>query len=260
MTRISAGELSRKALSDTTKYNALEVGHALADEITPELFKCIENHKKIIDENEFCIVMLISKDPLITNLQRRKFYAWPYLPKPRPNQSVFLYNKGLDKITHRLWTLPNDMVMAELSSMTVVAKPYQSMKNWSDAYFECWVWMSYKGAYGTKTKTYYIDENGKKTLDSGRFVNKNPFRFWDLVRRDQNISMPSEHEYFLQHREELIKAGCKIPDSTYSEPFDFSKIAIEKIIDTKTAMGEQGIFDNSRQTQNSEGSISEHKI
>ena len=101
--RVTAGELSRKAIADNTKYNALEVGHALANDIMPHLRECIENHKTIIDENEFCIVMLISKDPLITNLMRRKFYAWPYFPKPRPNQSVFLYNKGLDQITHRLW-------------------------------------------------------------------------------------------------------------------------------------------------------------
>src|ERR1700704_428102 len=101
--RQTAGELSLKAKSDTTKYDALEIGHALADDIMPQLRQCIENHKTIIDENEFCIVMLISKDTLISNLQRRKFYAWPFLPKPRPNQSVFLYNKGLDRITHRLW-------------------------------------------------------------------------------------------------------------------------------------------------------------
>lgn len=88
--RKTAGELSHKAASDTTKYNALEVGHALSDDILPHLHQAIENHIKIIDENEFCVVMVISKDPLISNLMRRKFYCWPYLPKPRPNQAVFI--------------------------------------------------------------------------------------------------------------------------------------------------------------------------
>jgi hypothetical protein len=213
--RITAGELSKKALSDNTKYDALEVGHALADEITPHLRQCIENHKNIIDENEFCIVMLISKDPLICNLQRRKFYAWPYLPKPRPNQSVFLYNKGLDKITHRLWILPSDMVMAELHELSTVDKRYQTMKAWSDAFYKGW-------KYDKKTQQFY---------------NADPYYFWNFVRADQKINMLSEHEYFLQHREELIQAGCKLPDSTYSEPFDFSKIHIEKIVDTQQAMG-----------------------
>ena len=214
--RKSAGELSKKSLSDTTKYNALEVGHALADEIMPQLRICIENHKTIINENEFCIVMLISKDPLISNLMRRKFYAWPYLPKPRPNQSVFLYNKGKDQITHRLWILPSDMVMAELHELTHVDKRYQTMKAWSDAFYKGW-------KYDKVTRSFY---------------NSDPCYFWNYVRKDQKIDMPSEHEYFLKHREELIQAGCQIPDSTYSEPFDFGKVAIEKIIDTTAAVGE----------------------
>ena len=62
--------------------------------------------------------------------------------------------------------------------------------------------------------------------------------FWEYIRHEHNITMLSEHEYFLKHREELIKAGCKEPDSSYSEAFDFSKIAIEKIIDSKQAVGE----------------------
>src|ERR1043165_3910228 len=115
MERLTAGELSKKALNDNTKYNAIEVGHAMTDDIDSQLRLCIENYKNIIDEPEFCVVMVIAKDPLIKNAIRRKFYCWPYLPKPRPNQAVFLYNKALDKLTKRLWVLPCDMVMAELA-------------------------------------------------------------------------------------------------------------------------------------------------
>ncbi len=214
MSRITAGELSKKALSDKTKYCAREVGHALADDIMPHLRQCIENHKEIINENEFCIVMLISKDPLISNLMRRKFYAWPYLPKPRPNQAVFLYNKGLDQITHRLWVLPSDMVMAELHSLAVVDKRYETMKAWSDAFYKGW-------KFNKKTK---------------EFFNSDPIHFWRYIRKDQKIDMPSEHEYFLEHREELIKAGCQIPDTDSTEPFDFSKIEIKQIVDTQAAV------------------------
>lgn len=214
--RITAGELANKALSDNTKYEALEVGHAMADDIMPELQKCIQAHKSIINENEFCIVMLISKDPLIHNLIRRKFYAWPYLPKPRPNQAVFLYNKGLDKITHRLWVLPSDVVMAELHSLPHVDKRYKTMKAWSDAFYKGWKFLR--------------DKSGK---NAGRFVNTDPLHFWKFVRQDQKIDMPSEYEYFLQHTDELIKAGCKIPTASDTEPFDFSKIHIEKIVDTQ---------------------------
>jgi hypothetical protein len=206
---LTAGEVHNKLLKDTTKYDALEVGHALADEIMPHLRQCIENHKQIIDENEFCIVMLIAEDPLISTVKRRKFYAWPYLPKPRPNQSVFLYNKGLDAITHRLWILPSAMVMAELHSLAHVDKRYKTLKAWSDAFYKGW-------RFDKKTKGFY---------------NADPFHFWKFVRKDQKIDMPSEHEYFLKHREELIQAGCKIPDANFTEAFDFSKIAIKKVVD-----------------------------
>src|SRR6185369_1850791 len=97
--RITAGELAKKALSDKTKYDSLEVGHAMADDIAIHLREAIEKHRNIIDDKQFCVVMIIAKDPLIKNLIRRKFYCWPYLPKPRPNQAVFLYNKVKDKIT-----------------------------------------------------------------------------------------------------------------------------------------------------------------
>jgi len=174
--RISAGELSKKALSDQTKYNALEVGHAMADDIEKHLYEAAQKYRSMIDEKEYCVVMIVAKDPLIKNLVRRKFYCWPYLPKPRPNQAVFLYNKSLGLITKRLWVLPSDMVMAELSEMPFVDLRYRTMQAWSIAFFQ-----------------------GK---------------FWEYIRYEHQIDMLSEHEYFLQHRQELIESGCKQIDST----------------------------------------------
>lgn len=193
--RVTAGELSKKTLGDKTKYDAREVGHAMADDIEKHLYESIQKYTPMIDEDEFCVVMVVAKDPLIKNLIRRKFYCWPYLPSPRPNQSVFLYRKSAGKIVKRLWVLPSDMVMAELASLAVVDKRYKTMQAWSVAFFE-----------------------GK---------------FWEYIRYESGIDMPSEREYFLQHREELIKAGCKVPTSSDTDPFDFSKIHIEKIVDTQ---------------------------
>lgn len=190
----TAGEISQKLLADTTKYDAREVGEAMADDIEKHLYESIRLHHNIIDEEEFCVVMLIAEDPLIKTVKRRKFYCWPYLPSPRPNQAVFLYNKKYDKITKRLWVLPSAMVMAELCSIPFVHKTYETMQAWSMAF--------YKGT------------------------------FWEYIRHEHKINMPSEHEYFLAHREELIKAGCKIPETNRADPFDFSKIAIKKVIDS----------------------------
>ena len=196
MKRKTAGELAQKALKDDTKYLAMEVGEAICHDVKDQLMECAHLHKNIIMEDEYCIVRIIATDPLILPLKRIKYYAWPYLPSPRPNQSAFLYNKCLDSITKRLWVLPNAALMARLvSTELIVEKEYQTMQAWSIAF--------YKGT------------------------------FWEYVRHDQDIDLLSEQEYILYHRDELIKAGCKIPDSRVSDPFDFSKIQINNIVDTQ---------------------------
>ena len=193
--RKTAGELSQKALQDNTKYDAFEVGHAMADDIEKHLYESIQKHKNIIEEKEFCVVMVIAKDPLIKNLIRRKFYCWPFLPKPRPNQAVFLYNKDADRIIKRLWVLPSDMVMAELASMSFVHKKYNTMQAWSVAFF-----------LGT---------------------------FWDYIRHEHDISMLSEREYVSLKRKELAQAGVNVSDTFEPEAFDFSKIHIKNVVDTQ---------------------------
>lgn len=193
--RQTAGELSNKVAQDTTKYDAREVGHAMADDLTEQLYEAVSQYRDKIDEDEFCVVMILAKDSLIPNVIRRKFYCWPYLPSPRPNQAVFLYNKRRDAITKRLWVLPSDVVMAELASLSVVDKRYKTMQAWSCAFFE-----------------------GK---------------FWEYIRYEHNINMPSESEYLESHREELIKAGCKPVNANFSQPFDFSKISTKKIVNSR---------------------------
>jgi hypothetical protein len=186
------------------------VGEAICHDVDKQLRECIEKHRPVIDEEEFCIVRVIATDNLIKGVKRIKYYAWPYLPSPRPNQSVFLYNKPLDRILKRLWVLPDARLMAVLAStMEIVPKEYQTMQAWSVAFFK-----------GT---------------------------FWDYVRHDQNISMLSEHEYFLKHREELIQAGCQLPNADYSEPFDFSKIDIKNVVDTQKPIIQQDSFDGIRE-------------
>lgn len=205
--RVSAGELAKKALADTTRYNAIDVGYAMSDDISKHLEECVETHLKYVDEEgrnsfallgEFCVVMVIAKDPLIKNVIRRKFYCAPFLPSPRPNQAVFWYKKSAGRIVSRLWVLPSDMVMAELASVFVVDKTYETMQAWSVAFFEG--------------------------------------NFWEFVRYQSGTTMLSQQEYISEHRKELIEAGCKLLNPDYSQPFDFDKISIKKVIDTQEAL------------------------
>lgn len=200
--RKTAGELSLKAASDKTKYDEIEVAYALTEDIAEQLAICARRHNSIFDEDEYCIGYVLASDPLIKGIMRKKYFAMLYLPSPRPEQAVFLYNKKKDQFVKRLWVLPNAAKMAVLSEMTSPPIKYLQMKGWCDAFFN-------------------------KT-------------FWPYIRKEHGISMLSELEYLNAHREELIKAGAKEIDPSFTESFDFGKVSIEKIVDTKTSIVNQG--------------------
>jgi hypothetical protein len=233
----TAGEISNKLGRDTTSYNAREVGHAMTENIGKHLRECIDAHKSIIDEPEWCVVFVIADDPLIGNMRRRKFYCWPYMPSPRPNQSVFLYNRAADDIIKRLWVLPNAEVMAELTSLGQVNPVYYTMKKWSEAFFHGWV---EKWSWKHLKKIW---------------VNTTPSHFFNVIRRQHDIHMLSEHEYILANRDKLMKAGCKLPPPDLSNPFDFDKIQVKKVIDPIIPSLKQSVFNLFGKTKGTQGQI-----
>ena len=198
--RKSVGETSQSCSQDKTKYDPLEVAHALLDDTLEQLYECAQKHEKFFDENEFFLVLIVASDPLIKNVRRHKYYAYLYMPSPRPQQVVFLYNKTTQKIK-RLWSLPDAKVMATISTMGYVAPQWVETKGWCDAFFD-----------GT---------------------------FFDHIRKSHNVLHLSESEYLDLYREELLQTGAKDGSSLPAQPFDFSKIKIDHIIDTKTARTDQ---------------------
>ena len=184
-TKKTAGELSLKARSDSSKIDPLEVAHALTDDITQQLQICAKRGEKQLDEEEFCLVLVVAGDPLIAGVRRHKYFFYPYLPKPRPQQAVFLYNKSNQSI-RRLWSLPDAKVMSIISTMGYVDEKWKTTKLWSEAFF-----------------------------------NDN---FFEVIRKQHNIKMESEAEYLNAHREELIQAGCQDSTPLASEAFDFTKV------------------------------------
>lgn len=207
--RKTAGELSLKAEYDQTKYDSLEVGHAISDDIGVELRKCIDRHNPIFDEEEYCVGFVLASDPLIHNVMRKKFFAMLYMPSPRPSQAVFLYNKKKDDITKRLWVLPNAATMAELSEMWYVAPQYKSMQRWSKAFFK--------------------------------------LRFWQCIRRENKIDLLSESEYLNMNRQKLIEAGGQDGKPICSDPFDFSKITGKQVVNSKAIIFNESVFNDRRQ-------------
>lgn len=191
--RETAGEKEKKVREDTTKYDPLEVGHAMTDDFMDHLQECAKDHESKFDQEEFCVVFVFADDPLLSTVTRRKFYAWPFLPKPRPRQGCFLYNKCTGKFK-RLWILPQAGTMATLSSTTNVADKWRTMKAWSDSFYD-----------GT---------------------------FHEYIRKEHDIKMLSEAEFLKANRDKIVNSGSNPICSNVTNPLDFAKIAMEKIVDS----------------------------
>lgn len=213
--RKTAGELSLKARGDNTKYDPLEIGYAITDDVVEQLQICGNRHASIFDEDEYFLVMIVASDPLIKNIRRHKYAAFVHMPKPRPQMAVFLYNKVTQKMK-RLWSLPDARVMAVISELHYVSKPWQLTKLWCDAF--------YKGFQ-------YIKTDGEP-----RFVNTNPSEFYNLIRKQNGIKHLSETEFLDANGKEVVKPGLDDVQSLPSDAFDFSKVSINHIIDTNTAI------------------------
>jgi len=181
----TAGECSLQAKADTSRIDPLEIGHAFFEDFSKGLQEAIEAGCKMFDENDFVIIYVTAGDCLIDNLRRQKFAPYLFLPKPRPDQSVWYYRKS-DGHLQRLWSLPDAKVMATISTMEAVHPKWMQTKIWCDAFF-----------------------------------NKN---FHEVIRQETGITLETEAEYLETHREELLQASAKDIDPSSSEPFYYSKV------------------------------------
>lgn len=219
--RKTVGHEAYKASQDKTKYDSREIGHALVEDnsVANNLLQCAHRHREIFQEEEYFVGFVIASDPLIKGVMRRKFFALLHLPSPRPEQAIFLYNKTKDQFTKRLWILPaacsinpDAWTMERLYVTPNVPKEYQTMKRWTHYFYD-----------GT---------------------------FWESIRKEHNIKHLSEHEYLQVNRDKFVQAGAKDVDPSTSQPFDFTKVTIEKIVDTKTALTDEDSLDGLGQAQN----------
>ncbi len=227
--RKTAGELSLKCASDTAKYDSIEVGHALTNDILEQLGQCIIKHNSIIQEDEYFVGYLLASDCMIKNVMRRKFFAVVHMPKPRPEQTIFLYSKKEQRITKRLWSLPDAKVMAALSHMDGSKIPLQltNWKRWSDAFFFGW-------------------DYDKET---GSAINRTPNHFFDVIRKQHGISHLSEKEYLEANRDKLIQACGDDVESIATDTFDFSEIMRHKVIDAKESFLNKNVLDDFGETK-----------
>lgn len=206
----TAGELSKKAAQDTDRYNFLDLGYGLSEEVPQGIWECIDAHQDFFDIPEFCVVLLLADDNIICNAKRMKYYAFPFLPKPRPRQSVFLYRRATDDIQF-LWSLPTAYAMASLSVLNNVDKRYARMKGWCDAFYQ------------------------KK--------------FFEHIREQAKIDMLSEREFLETRGKKVVDSEPNLVDALFPEAFDFDKAFNgQKVVDTDEVGTPQRVVDDSRET------------
>lgn len=221
--RLTVGAQSLLAQKDNTKHDPYEIGEALCSDLLQQVWQCIDAHYDVIDEPEFCVVCLIGTDCLIKGIKRRKFYAWPYLPMPRPNQICFFYSKRNDSV-FRLWSLPDAKTLAIVSESKTVTKDWALTKFWADAFF--------------------IDA---KPGSKGQF--HKAIRHTSKQFHGVQVDLESESEFLSANREKLIKAGCKQVDASFADAFDFSKVTVNKVVNSKAACVDKLSLDHFRQTE-----------
>jgi len=188
----TAGELASQASRDSEKYDVRELSFEWTKSITEEVWKCVDNHKGICEDDEFCVVMVYADDSILANVKRRKFYGYPHLPKPRPRQSCWLYRKDSDDIEF-LWALPEAGTMATLGTILTFDKRYAKMATWCRAFFD-----------GT---------------------------FHELIRQQTGITTLSEDEFLHAHAEETVKPVGDDRSTALADTFDFFKPFKSQVID-----------------------------
>jgi len=206
---MTAGEAEDKIRQDRTVYKAMEVAEAACHDIMQEVEKCASSHHDIIEDSEFFVIMLIGDDNVLKTVTRRKFYAYHYLPQPRPNQSVWMYSKASRSLMF-IWALPEPMTMAALSTMMAVDPAYQNMKMWSD-------WF-YSGKFSQHVRKHF-----------------------------QKPDWLTEGEYLAANRAELSQAVLDKDSRLGTNPLDSTNVDVQNLIDACKPGSSENIGDAPRQ-------------
>lgn len=180
---------------ESEKCTHLDLGYAFTDETYKGVIECIDRHWTTFGDHvkKFCVFCVLT--PGEGNLKyvvRRKFAAWPYLPDPMPNQSVWLIDKENETALF-LWALPTPEKMAELSEMYTYMAEERRTKIWCDSFF----------------KGFPV--------------------FWESIRKMHQIDLLSESEFNDRNRKLGCKFVDDLTLGVNSDPFYLPDIRIKKL-------------------------------
>lgn len=161
---------------ETDSCSHLDLGYAFSNDIYDGVIQCIDAHWYTFGDHvkKFCVYcVLCPGEGDLKYVIRRKFFAWPHLPYPMPNQSVWLVDKEQESVMF-LWSLPTPQTMAEMSESYGVSKEEVRMRTWCIEFFKgCnFFWQCIRDMHGIDflSEPEFNDRNRKM---GGKFVDDN---------------------------------------------------------------------------------------
>jgi hypothetical protein len=190
----TTAQIYNELQDDPTKYNSMEIAEAASESIEAQVRKSIQKGLKKFSDDLFSIVMMSKKDRNLPFMVKRLFTETPFLPKPAPDQAVWVYNRKTDKLTF-MWSLPNPHLCALLSVSNNVDKKWENTALWCRLFFE-----------------------GK---------------LHHYIRAKNNIKIETEKEFKYLHREELLKMFNDHRESLITDALNQSEVGVDGIPDSK---------------------------
>lgn len=99
----------------------IEIQKATEENYLLHLELCIEQHRKIL-EDDFFVVVLQKREKLLNNVFRNYFLARRTCPTPACDQTVFHFDPKDEKLTF-LWTVPSDQTCQCLMENKLIVDP-----------------------------------------------------------------------------------------------------------------------------------------
>lgn len=176
--RKTTAQIYNELMKDRTKYSSLEVAEAQLLTVPKQLEEVIQRAKKELAEDTFAIVMVLKKDFRMAYCVKRMFFYSAFLPKPMPDQAVWVYTHSTGKLQF-MWSLPEPEECVYLSWMVQIDPKFKRTAEWCRGYFN-------------------------KTL-------------LDQRRKETGVTLETEKEYLELNREKLTNALSDYQQGLLSE-------------------------------------------
>ncbi len=94
-------------------HNPNEHGNAMLTTFDDDFYSCIKENSKKYTNNNFYIVVITKREPIMNVTLRNYFFARKTCPTPDYDQAVFYYNRSEQSIDF-LWVIPDREVCIHL--------------------------------------------------------------------------------------------------------------------------------------------------